>query len=217
MDENTNGAADIADTARETGRVDAFSDGVFAIAVTLLVLNLATPDPNKLPSSGLLGALLGQWPVYTAYVISFAFILIMWVNHHNMFKYIVRVSHGLLLFNGLLLLFITVAPFPTALMARYLGKPDAPVAAAVYSGLFLLIALAFNVMWFYIARHPDLLDKQAAAALAASISRRYQFGPLLYLVALGLAFVNVPACLLLNVALAVFFALPHPAARVRSR
>lgn len=197
---------------KETGRVDAFSDGVFAIAVTLLVLTIQVPDPTTLKTHTLAAALLAKWPVYLAYVISFSFILIMWINHHNMFRSIARADHWLLLLNGLLLLFITLVPFPTALLAEYLDIPDRAnqtTAAVVYSGLFVLIALAFNVMWWYIVRHPRLLLAHINTRLTSSITRRYRFGPILYLIALALAFVNVFASVALNVALAVFFALPH--------
>lgn len=195
---------------KETGRVDAFSDGVFAIAVTLLVLTIQVPDPQTTLKVGTLAAaLLAKWPVYLAYVISFGFILIMWVNHHNLFRSIARADHWLLLLNGLLLLFITLVPFPTALLAEFLLTSGAATAAVVYSGLFFLIALAFNALWWYIMRHPHLLLQSVNTQLTTSITRRYRFGPLLYLAALGLAFVNVPASIALNVALAIFFAIPH--------
>src|SRR6266478_238687 len=102
------------DSARETGRLEAFSDGVFAIAITLLVLDLKVPAEPPL-----LDGLLSQWSVYLAYIISFIFILIMWINHHRMFEHIVRSDSTFMLLNGLLLLGITVVPFPTNIVARY--------------------------------------------------------------------------------------------------
>ena len=195
---------------KETGRIDAFSDGVFAIAVTLLVLTIQIPDPKTLVPHTLAAALLAKWPVYVAYLISFCFILIMWINHHNMFRSIARSDHGLLLLNGALLLFVTLVPFPTALLAEYMTTPDATTAAVVYAGLFLIIAVVFNVMWWYVVRHPQLLLKRVDQRLTSSITRRYRWGPVLYLVSLVLAFINVFACIGLNVALAVYFALPHP-------
>jgi TMEM175 potassium channel family protein len=99
---------------KETGRVEAFSDGVFAIAMTLLVLNIKVPTANP----GNLGTLLWQqWPSYLAFVISFAFIGIMWVNHHRLFVHIRRIDHMLLVLNGALLLGVTAVPFPTAVLA----------------------------------------------------------------------------------------------------
>lgn len=204
---------------KETGRVDAFSDGVFAIAVTLLVLTIQIPDPDTLKTQSLtLGAaLLAKWPVYIAYVISFFFILIMWINHHNMFRSIARSDHWLLLLNGTLLLFITLVPFPTALLAEYVKTPYATVAAVIYNGLFAVIALAFNALWWYVITRPHLLTKRANGLLLSGITRRYAFGPALYVVALGLAFINVYASIALNAALGIFFALPYQAQEVGAR
>ena len=205
---------------KETGRVDAFSDGVFAIAVTLLVLTLQVPGPDTLKTHTLAAALLAKWPVYLAYVISFSFILIMWVNHHNMFRSIARADHWLLLLNGLLLLFVTLVPVPTALLAEFMtthDAADATTAAVVYSGLFAVIAFAFNGVWWYVIRRPHLLTKRANGLLLSGITRRYAFGPALYLIALALAFINIYASIALNVILAVFFALPYQAQEIGQR
>lgn len=202
-------AHDAASRERDLGRLDAFSDGVFAIAITLLVLTIQVPEPSSLGHRSLASALLHNWPVYVAYIVSFVFVLIMWVNHHNMFKAIVRVDHGLLLLNGALLLFVTLVSFPTSLLAQYLTTRDAPTAAAVYNGLFAAIAVVFNLLWSYIVRHPALLRVRVDEATVASITRRYRFGPLLYLVALLVGFLYVPASITLSLGLAIFFALPH--------
>jgi uncharacterized membrane protein len=190
---------------RETGRVEAFSDGVFAIAITLLVLDLKVPAQPPL-----LDGLLHEWPVFVAYLISFLFILIMWVNHHWMFQHIVRVDSSFMLLNGLLLLGITVVPFPTNIVSQYVLTPEQNVAAAVYNGWFLLIAVFFNLMWRYAAHKGRLLSKQDhEAGLAQVISDRYRWGIPAYLVAFLLSFVWAPGSLGLNFLLAVFYALPR--------
>ncbi len=190
---------------KETGRVEAFSDGVFAIAITLLVLDLKVPTQPPL-----LAGLLAQWPVYAAYLISFAFILIMWVNHHWMLGHIVRVDGMFMLLNGLLLLGITVVPFPTNVVAQYVLTPDQNVATAVYTGWFLMIALFFNLLWRYAARGGRLLSKDDhEAGLARVVSARYRWGGPVYLAAFVLSFIWVPAALALSFLLAVFYALPH--------
>jgi uncharacterized membrane protein len=191
---------------KETTRVEAFSDGVFAIAVTLLVLDLKAPGGQ----GSLLEGLAAEWPTFVAYVISFAFILIMWINHHWMFQHIVRIDSTFMLLNGLLLLGITVVPFPTNLVAEYVLTADQKVAAAIYSGWFFLIAIFFNLMWRYAARDGRLLsahDKDAG--LAEVITRRYRWGPLSYFVAFALAFIWAPASLALNLLLAVYYAVPR--------
>ena len=110
---------------KETGRIEAFSDGVFAIAITLLILEIKVPNAHDLGAGGLGAALLRLWPSYLAFVTSFATILVMWVNHHKLFRHIRRSDDAFLFLNGLLLLFVTSVPFPTSLVAEYLQRPEA--------------------------------------------------------------------------------------------
>src|SRR5690349_2815120 len=107
-----------ADERHDVTRVEAFSDGVFAIAITLLVLNIHIPTIGEVGPNGLAAALLNQWPVYLAYLSSFITILVMWLGHHNLFRYSVRVDHTFLILNGLFLLGVTLVPVPTAILAR---------------------------------------------------------------------------------------------------
>ncbi len=187
------------------GRVEAFSDGVFAIAITLLVLDLKVPS-----QSPLIDGLLAQWPVYAAYLISFAFILIMWIYHHWMLEHVVRVDGSFMLLNGLLLLGITVVPFPTNVVAQYVLTADQNVATAVYTGWFLLIALFFNVMWRYASHRGRLLSQSDHdAGPAKVVSARYRWGGPGYLLAFVLSFFWAPAALAVTFLLAVFYALPH--------
>jgi len=191
---------------KETGRVEAFSDGVFAIAMTLLVLNIKVPNTDQ---PGQLGSLLWQqWPSYLAFVISFAFIGIMWVNHHRLFVHIRRIDHMLLVLNGALLLGVTAVPFPTAVLAQYLGKPDEKAATMLYAGTYVVVAVFFNVLWRYAASGHRLLGEEVDEAEVNRITRQYAYGPLLYLACFVLAYINVAASLALNVGLAIFFALP---------
>ncbi len=135
---------------KETGRVEAFSDGVFAIAITLLILDVHVP--RDLPETTTLGeALLKQWPSYLGFLTSFALIGIMWINHHKLFTLIKRSNHLLLVFNALLLLGATVVPFTTSLLAEYIGHSEQTVAAMIYMGNFFVIAIFFNLLWRYAA------------------------------------------------------------------
>lgn len=187
---------------KETARVEAFSDGVFAIAITLLILEIKIP-----PASSDLGTqLLRQWPSYVAFVISFAFIGIMWINHHRLFTHIHRSNTILLILNLLLLLGVCWVPYPTAILAQHLSAGDQKIAALLYHGSYFVIAIFFNVLWQY-ATHAGLLSQNASAA-AAKISRQYAFGPSLYLICVGLVWVNVSLSLVVNFALAIFFAVP---------
>ncbi len=201
--------------ARETDRLEAFSDGVFAIAITLLVLEIKVPHRGEgAGGRELLDALSGQWPAYLAYVTSFATILIMWINHHRIFRCVRRVSHPLLILNGLLLLCITFVPFPTALLTEYLQRPGQEIAAAVYSGTFIVTAIVFNLLWHHVARSPHVLDPRVNARFVRQNTRGYALGPLVYGLAFGLAFLSATLSLAVCLALAVFFGLPSPVSEI---
>ncbi len=192
--------------ASETQRIEAFSDGVFAIAMTLLVLELKAPPAGNIPLATLL---VRQWPSYVAFLVSFAFIGIMWINHHRLFTHIRRSSDVLLVLNLLLLLGVVAVPFPTAVLAAHLGQPGERTAALLYSGTYVVIAIAFNVLWRYATSSKRrLLGPDVDANSVEQISSQYAFGPLLYVVCFVLAWVSVSASLVLNVVLAGFFALP---------
>jgi TMEM175 potassium channel family protein len=190
----------------ETARIEAFSDGVFAIAITLLILEIKVPQPAAGP---LAGQLLRQWPSYISYVISFVFIGIMWINHHRLFNHIRRSDSGLMLLNLLLLLGVTFVPYPTSVLAAQLGHADQRLAALFFSGTYFFIAIFFNLLWRYATsskRH--LVDTEMNAATIEGITGQYAVGPVSYLACVGLAYVSIAASLALNLALACFFALP---------
>ena len=194
---------------KETGRLEAFSDGVFAVAITLLVLNIKPPPDDVLTSGAWWGVLLKQLPTLLAFVTSFATIGIMWINHHRLFNYIKRTDTGLLLFNLLLLLVIVFIPYPTALVAQqYALSPNMHDAALLYSGTNVILAICFNLLWRNASYHNRLIGKDADTRAVAAISRQYLGGPLLYLIAFGLAYVYVPASIIFNLLLALFFAKP---------
>ena len=193
---------------KETGRLEAFSDGVLAVAITLLVLNLKLP-PDPLKDPDLWKMLSGQWSTLLAFVASFATIGIMWINHHRLFNYIRHTDTVLFLLNLLLLLVIVFIPFPTALVAQqYAAHPDQHAAAAIYSGTSIILAICYNLLWRYASHHNRLLGKNVDTRAVAAISQQYLFGPLVYLIAFGLAFINTPASIICNLLLALFFALP---------
>ena len=192
----------------ETGRIEAFSDGVFAIAITLLVLEFRPPT-TELNDRELLAYLRDQWPVFLAFFTSFVTIGITWLNHHRLFTMIQRTDHALLVLNMLLLLGITFLPYPTALLADYIADPTQHVAAVFYSGTFLLIAVCFNLLWRYASKGGRLLGAHVDVQEVAAVTRQYRYGPLLYAVIAVLAFIYVPACVALSLLLALFFAIPQ--------
>lgn len=202
---------------RQTARIESFSDGVFAIAITLLILNLRVPTSSETMRDevSLLNTLSRQWPVFVSFLISFVTILIMWINHHRLFRLIVRVDHMLLLLNGAVMLMVTLAPFPTALLAEHLTGNSARSAAILYASYFVLNAIAFGLLWRYASIDNRLIDKSASLAEVSDITMQYRLWPLFYLAALLMAFVHpyltIGACGLL----ALLFGLPPRTERRR--
>jgi len=195
-----------------TTRLEAFSDGVFAIAITLLVLEIRLPDSHQIEALGGLGrTLLGLWPSYLGYVVSFVVAGIMWANHHNVIRLVARVDHGLMVWNLLLLMAISFTPFPTAVMAEHLPHAgwDRNVAVAFYCGSFTLTAFFYNLMWRHVARNRHLLRPHVSGAQVDAITRAYRPGTFIYGFATAVAFANVVAALAIVFGLALFFILPR--------
>lgn len=189
---------------KETTRVEAFSDGVFAIAMTLLVIDLL---PLSEPGGDLANELSHSWPTFFAFLSAFLTILVIWMNHHQLFKMIRRVNSKFLFLNGLLLLGTTFVPFPTALVAQHMLDDQGVLAGAVYAGTGLLLAFAFNGVWRYAAKDRRLLGKEVTQEAIDRVNKGYWVGPLGYGVALGLAFVSPVACVAVVTGLAIFYAL----------
>jgi uncharacterized membrane protein len=171
---------------KDTSRVESFSDGVFSVAMTLLVVGLtvpALPAKNASPTAAYLWGALGKnWPSYFAFVTSFATVLIMWINHHGIFK-LIRRTDGMLLFtNGFLLLLVTVVPFPTSLVADYLLTPAASVACVVYSGVFVLISLSYGCVLIAARRGGHVLP-EAKQEVDGRIRSCFRIGTPLYFLA----------------------------------
>lgn len=188
----------------ESGRVEAFSDGVFAIAITLLVLDIKVPHG----ASGHLWSALGaMWPTYAAYVDTFLVIGVMWINHHTVFGYIARVDRRLLFLNLLLLMGVTVLPWPASLLATYLRDGGAAhVAAAVYSLCLVYHALTFQAMWWHLTRTGHLFDARVDVEAARATRARFAVGSIAYPLTVGLAFVSAPLTLGVHGLLAVYYA-----------
>jgi uncharacterized membrane protein len=188
----------------ETGRLEAFSDGVFAIAITLLVLELHHPELE--PGERLWPALVHEWPQFGAYLTSFSILGIMWVNHHSMFRQIQRADRGLIFLNLGLLLWTTLLPFPTSLFAEHLRDDsiNAGVAGAVYSANLTLAAIAFSALWWHALRK-HLIDHDMDKAEQRKSVLRYSVGTVIYAATIGLSFVSAPLTLLVVFLLACYY------------
>jgi uncharacterized membrane protein len=178
-------------------RLEAFSDGVFAIAITLLVLELHTPEVGE--GGSLAAALWAQWPSYVAYLVSFLTIGVIWLNHHRVFTQVALVDGPLLVLNLVVLLWTALIPFPTAVVARYLGQggEHAETAVAFYSGVFVLLGLSFGALFVWITRDDRLLQRLPPPEVVRAARLRFTLGEAVYLLALGLSFVWPPAAMAL--------------------
>ncbi|MER7582582.1 TMEM175 family protein [Kitasatospora sp. NPDC097691] len=194
-------------TGFSTARLEAFSDGVFAIAITLLVLDLNVPEPDSLHGESLAGALAHQWPSYFAYLVSFLVIGIIWINHHAMCALARRVDRRTLFANLFLLLTVSVIPYPTRLLATYLtaGDTDAHTAAAVYAATMVAMGLAFSLLFLSFTRDARALHTPVPRADVNAAMRRFSLGGLAYLATIGIAFLSPVAMLATHALLAVYY------------
>jgi TMEM175 potassium channel family protein len=169
-------------------RLETFADGVFAIAATLLILNVDAQVPGDVPD---LGAQLRHiWPSYVAYAASFVTIGIMWINHHTIMSQVAKTDRRFLVANIGLLLCIAFFPFTTRLVAEHVRGSGAQDAALAYGFTAVVTAVMFNVTWFYAALGRRLLREDADRAIVSGISRAYIPGPWIYLAATLVAFLS---------------------------
>jgi uncharacterized membrane protein len=188
-----------------SSRLEAFSDGVFAIAATLLVLELRVPAD----SPDLIESLRGLWPAYAAYLVSFLTIGIIWVNHHTLLEHCRRVDRRFLYLNLLLLVAVGIVPFPTSLVDRYiLSERWATAALAVYGLGAVLISLAFSGVFFYATHDGRLIGDAATARRVRREGRFFPVGLVAYSLGIALAFVSPIASLVVYGLTAMFYALP---------
>jgi len=137
---------------RDSNRLEAFSDGIFAVAITLLVLDINFPKVKDLTEQGLISALISLWPKYFAYLNSFVTVLLMWMAHHSLFKMVKHVGNSLIIANGFLMFLAVLIPFPTRILGDYIDSGAFRVAAVFYTGFFVLTSLAFVILWFVILK-----------------------------------------------------------------
>ena len=178
---------------RDIGRMEAFSDAIIAIAITLLVLEIHAPElgdgPDQCPATaaGLMHALGGLWPNYLGYALTFGLLAIVWVNHHNLMRYVGRTTHTLNLVNLAFLFVMALAPFPTAILANDVETAARPAAVLIYAGWNLVGDLAFWVLWWYGSRHRDRTADALPPDLLPAIDLAFGIGTVVYIVAVAIA------------------------------
>lgn len=187
----------------EPGRLNALTDGVFAIAVTLLVLDL----PRPAGATHLTHDLLHHWPSYAAYLISFATIGIVWIEHHGMMSAVRSINRRFLERTLLVLLLVSLIPWPTALAAQYgnHGGPAARAVAVLYATIMMMMGLSFALSWRFLDAHHELLAEPARPAFRAG-TRRALVGGLVYLPAIAMALISPIASFAIDALVAIYFA-----------
>jgi uncharacterized membrane protein len=184
-------------------RLEAFADGVFAIAATLLILTVDGAVGGEGADLG--GSLEHAWPAYLGYAVSFVTIGIMWINHHTIMSLVVEVDRRFLVANLGLLMCIAFVPFPTRLVAENIRGAGAEGAALTYGFTLTATAVFFNAVWFYAAAGRRLLRADADLRVVAGISRTYRIGPWIYLGATLVAFASPTASAILYLAIAALY------------
>ena len=198
----------------DSGRLEAFSDGVFAVAITLLALDLVIAGPEK---SGSLAAKLGDhWPAFFAYIVSFIAIGIIWVNHHTLFGNFSEIDRALLFLNLLLLFFVVSIPFATSTVAAYLraDRADASLAAAIYQGVFEGMSITFGSLFWWAIRR-DHLKVPLSAEQARRATIRFGLGNLGYIAGIGIAFVSPVASLAVAAVVGIYYVFEQTPARAQ--
>jgi uncharacterized membrane protein len=187
---------------KENARIEAFSDGVFAIAITLLVLELKVPPVASIHSvSDLWNGLYHLWPSYFAFTLSFGILLVSWVNHHYLFNILDKSSRPFLYANGFLLFTITFMPFPTALLAEYITTDYAKPAIAFYCFGGVVNSIGWNILLYTLDKPQKLLRTEASIEQVNSIKRSTQVGFVIYSIATIIAFWFPVIALIINLLL----------------
>jgi uncharacterized membrane protein len=185
-----------------TTRLETFSDGVFAIAATLLVLEISVSTTN---GHDLGNELLKIWPAYLAYVTSFLIIGVIWINHHHCVSLIARVDRPFLFVNTLLLLVVAFIPFPTKLVAEFLQKPGEQSAVFAYAATLLAMAVLYNLWWRYARGNRRLIGDEVADSRLRAVDRAFDPGVPSYAIVLAVAFVSPLASVIITLVLAAFY------------
>jgi uncharacterized membrane protein len=185
-----------------TSRLEAFSDGVFAIAATLLVLEIGVDIAH---GADLGDELVRIWPSYLAYASSFLIIGVIWMNHHHCVSLMSRVDRPFLFINSLLLLTVSFMPFPTKLVAQYLQEPGERDAAIAYAVTMLLMAVIYNIWWRYARHGRRLIADGVSDVQLGAVDRAFNPGLIAYGLVLVLAFISPLASVILTLLIAVFY------------
>lgn len=190
-------------TLLEKNRLEAFSDGVIAIIITLLVLEIKVPYiSGEVNSQKIIAALISIAPKFFSWALSFFMLLIMWINHHRIFNELEKTDNNILWLNGVLLFFMSFVPFPTAFMGDYFTQP---MSTFFFGVCLMTVGIAFYFLRAYLVKKPELLRKESDVELQSKLARKTLLGPALYLVGALSSFVSIIIAYLIYVSVPVYY------------
>ena len=190
---------------KETGRIEAFSDGVFCVAMTLLALEIGVETKNTESNEALLQSLFRLWPVYLSYFISFINVLLAWMGHHGLFKHLRNTDNRVMIANGFLLMLIALVPFPTKTLGLFLQTGAFKAAVIFYTGYFVLISLAFRLLWWAACSRPHLLVHGISKATIRKITFNENAGLICNAVILAVSFFSPWTALVLSFVMWIYW------------
>ncbi len=190
---------------KETLRIETFSDGVFCIAVTLLSIEIGVEVKNNATNTDLFHALLEKWPICLAYVISFVNVLLAWIGHHSLFRNLRNTDNSIMITNGLLLMLVALVPFPTKTLGLFLQTGALKTAVVFYTSYFVLISLAFRLLWHAATRNRDLLIHNITGSQIKQTTRNENIGLICNSAIMIIAFINPWAALALSFAMWIYW------------
>ena len=190
---------------KETLRIETFSDGVFCIAVTLLSIEIGVELHGDATNKELAHALLAKWPIYLAYVISFVNVLLAWIGHHSLFKMLNKSDNAIMITNGLLLMLVALVPFPTKTLGEFLLTDAFKTAAIFYTGYFVLISIAFRLLWYAAMHKPGILMHNVTDKQIRQTTRNENIGLICNSIVFAVAFFSPSLALSLSFAMWVYW------------
>jgi len=204
MSENKNEYSEVS-----TSRLEAFSDGVFAIAITLLIIEIKVPSHDDLKNQSLMHYIWVQWPKYFAYVLSFVIIGIYWANHHYLFKLFKRTDHLFNLLNVFFLMAIAFLPYPTGVLGEYVITAEhAKPAVTFYAFAIWLPALAWLLIWVYAKHNKKIIDQRLTERFVNALTSQYYLSNVLYISAFAVSFFSAAVSMAMCVGLTLLYLLP---------
>lgn len=190
---------------KETIRIETFSDGVFCIAVTLLSLEMGVEVKKSITNKELIHELAAKWPIYLAYTISFINVLLAWIGHHGLFKKLYSTDNFVMMSNGLLLMLVALVPFPTKTLGDFLQTGAFKASVIFYTAYFVLISLAFRLLWYAASRNRNLLVHNITQQEIKAVTRNENLGLLFNCIITAVAFFSPWLALVLSFVMWIYW------------